>query len=182
MKERKRSFNKFWLLWLSWSVLKPLPRLPSVRCLFISHKQKNCFHLGASQSIDFLVSLLKHTSIFGWNWKQILPHIAMHFLLHFIGCYIFCRCRSIRTDRNINLIDKFDILPLCPINFRWNFVGEWQNNWHGNLRHENNFELLWMAWLVRVNVRLLSLFQWEKLRSAEEMDPELWGTSGGRWR
>lgn len=139
MKPASRSFNKFWLLWLFWSLLKPLPRLPSVNA-FSSPKNKP-FSAELHNGLDLffsslLVSVLRHNFFFffGWNWKQILPHIAMHFLLHFMVAIYFQFVVSIRCDRNINLIDKFN-LTLTLFSWRvddhfkrMEFRG-WQNNW-----------------------------------------------------
>lgn len=111
--ERKRSFNKFWLLWLSWSLLKPLPTA-LCECLFIS--TTNCFLLSLTMDRFFQCQFKAH--FFGWNWKQILPHIAMHFLLHFMVAIYFGRCLD------SDLIDKFNgFLSLSIENIRSNLVG-----------------------------------------------------------
>lgn len=166
--EWERSFHKFWLLWLLWSLLKPLPRLPSVNAF---SSPKRTVFVWASQWIDILVSVLRH--IFSWwNREQTLPHIAMHFLLHFMVA-IYFNVVSIRTDRYINLIDKFDIPPL---QLRSAFLGI---SWESDKIIETEIIFDWfrffiVACFMRVK-RLSSIFD-DIILSLIQLESWIYGT------
>lgn len=87
-------------------------RLPSVNAFLSLEKYNSTLHNGSIFGVSFKAFLVSWT-------KQILPHIAMHFIALY-GCRIFWP-----ADRNINLIDKLHgSVSQKSTGISWNLVGD----------------------------------------------------------
>lgn len=108
MKSEKRSFNKFWLLWLPWSLLKPLLGLPSASGLYPKNEHNTkrivCLHNGSIFSVSVL--RLSKADLRATHCDAVLLQFMVAvYCLHCLGYD--------RTDRNINSIDKLNVRR-CP--------------------------------------------------------------------
>lgn len=178
MKPTSRSFNKFWLLWLFWSLLKPLLRLPSVNA-FSSPKNRTVPGRGSSQCSRYFSSF---SSLFGVSFKAHFSGETENRYCHTLRCIFYCILWLLRIyiprDRCLDsvLIDKFNLHFTARVALdghltRMEFRGR-RDNWAWFLEKLNQQYFSMPRW-VRAELTIVNLRTYELQSLYRDLDQDL---------